>query len=140
MIESHQCCQIVYDDPELYSSSEQEDVVQLGTIYAYPLKNCGAFAFSLVSQQFQYNNSDEDFLPFTQSYNKAFTDNLLSFNCFFSDEKPVKRAKPQTEIETSEVKKFWEIYNDYPRYLKAVKKRNRKKGKKTATTLKSKNI
>lgn len=119
-----------YDDPELYYSEENEPPSP-DLIYAYPLKTCGACAFSLVSNSFQeFMQENNPQISGAQTYNGEFSVSPVSLGVLPEMIHMRDTTASFGSIDTEQIRRFWEIYNDYPRYLRAVKKRSRKKNKK----------
>lgn len=102
-----------YDDPELYTTAGQN--VSAGTVYSFPSREFSGFAASFPGDPFHGD--------VTSSESRS-----LAETCSSGDIRT---------INSPQVVQFWERYKLYPRYLKNVGKRQKRKIRKKAQSQKT---
>lgn len=125
-----------YDDPELEERDEMEDAARAEfnyTVYSFPLNRFGAIATSFSADLYQ--NSLDSIKPLNDFRGTYCVEMLSPLSVDTTAQQPIDISTIQTCVDTPQVALFWQRYREYPKYLKNVKKRNRRKNKRKTKSI-----
>lgn len=125
-----------YDDPELDERDETEDAARAEfnyTVYSFPLNRFGAIATSFSADLFL--NSLDSIKPINDFRGTYCVELLSPLSMDAAAQPQIDITTIQTCVDTPQVALFWQRYREYPKYLKNVKKRNRRKNKRKTKSI-----
>jgi hypothetical protein len=123
-----------YQDYELYqrgdgtSNQHSIDLPDATLISAFPTPHFGAYMQSFAS----CGDCSIDMSSYSFSEFGGSLDSDGSFRILNESPVDTPLPRPIQTLDTSQVSLFWKRYNEYPQFLKKLKKRNRRKAKKQA--------
>lgn len=125
-----------YNDYELYSQNDGPSVASSQPnctgILALPTSSLSAYMESFTPNFNEMSYDTFDFQSNTFSFNDVAGSIDIDGGSLSFHEAPTENLGNSNKdcYESPQIAAFWERYNQYPQYLKKIKKRNRQKAKK----------